>query len=87
MLRERIDAAERRQVLVTAPPFGDHLPALPNGVREDLLRAPVRALDGAISRARVTVSAMSTMVSVAVVADNEDLPISSTPYVRPAASS
>ncbi|MFG1967746.1 hypothetical protein ACGFJC_00400 [Nonomuraea fuscirosea] len=79
VLRERIDAAERRQVLVTAPPFGEHLPALPNGVREDLLRAPVRALDGAISRARVTVSAMSTMVSVAVVADNEDLPISSTP--------
>ncbi|MEV0385932.1 hypothetical protein [Nonomuraea sp. NPDC050643] len=79
VLRERIDAAERRRVLVTAPPFGESMPVLPDGVREDLLRAPVRALDGALSRARVTVSAMSTMVSVAVVADNEDLPISPTP--------
>lgn len=79
VLRERIDAAERRQVLVTAPPFGERLPELPDGVREDLLRAPVRALDGARSRARVTVSAMSTMVSVAVVADNEDLPVSPSP--------
>jgi hypothetical protein len=78
-LRERIDAAERRQVLVTAPPFGEHLPDLPEGVREDLLRAPVLALDGARSRARVTVSAMSAMVSVAVVADNDDLTISPTP--------
>ncbi|MEV0614207.1 hypothetical protein AB0I81_12855 [Nonomuraea sp. NPDC050404] len=79
VLREHIDAAERRKVLVTAPPFGERMPALPDGVREDLLRAPVRALDGAMTRARVTVSAMSTMVSVAVVADNDDLPISPTP--------
>ncbi|WP_336204212.1 hypothetical protein [Nonomuraea sp. LPB2021202275-12-8] len=78
-LRERIDAAERRKVLVTVPPFGTNLPALPEGVREDLLRAPILALDGAKSRARVTVSAMSAMVSVAVVADNDDLPISATP--------
>ncbi|GAA3534184.1 hypothetical protein GCM10022419_011960 [Nonomuraea rosea] len=77
-LRERIDAAERRMVLVTAPPFGEHLPTMPEGVREDLLAAPLRALDGARSRARVTVSAMSTMVSVAVVADNDDLLISAT---------
>ncbi|WP_157548038.1 hypothetical protein [Nonomuraea candida] len=83
VLRERIDAAERRQVLVTAPPFGERLPDLPDGVREDLLRAPVRALDGARTRARVTVSAMSTMVSVAVVADNEDLPISPAPVREP----
>lgn len=82
-LRERIDAAERRQVLVTAPPFGENLPDLPEGVREDLLRAPIRALDGARSRARVTVSAMSTMMSVAVVADNDDLPISTTPVHEP----
>lgn len=82
-LRERIDAAERRQVLVTAPPFGENLPALPEGVREDLLRAPVLALDGARSRARVTVSAMSAMVSVAVVADNDDLPVSPTPVREP----
>ncbi|GGO66958.1 hypothetical protein [Nonomuraea cavernae] len=82
-LRERIDAAERRRVLVTAPPFGEHLPHLPDGVREDLLRAPIRALDGARSRARVTVSAMSTMVSVAVVADNDDLPISATSVREP----
>ncbi|HEX4814611.1 MAG TPA: hypothetical protein VFV66_17865 [Nonomuraea sp.] len=82
-LRERIEAAERRKVMVTAPPFGHYLPGLPDGVREDLLRAPVRALDGARSRARVTVSAMSTMVSVAVVADNDDLPISATPVREP----
>ncbi|GIH94791.1 hypothetical protein Psi01_54210 [Planobispora siamensis] len=74
-LRERIEAAERRKVLVTAPPLGGNLPELPEGVREDLLRAPIRALDGARSRARVTVSAMSTMVSVAVVADTDDLPV------------
>ncbi|MCA2176345.1 hypothetical protein LDL08_09130 [Nonomuraea glycinis] len=78
-LRRRIDAAERRKVLVTAPPFGANLPALPQGVREDLLRAPIQALDGARSRARVTVSAMSAMVSVAVVADSDDLPISTSP--------
>ncbi|WP_433440477.1 hypothetical protein [Nonomuraea sp. CA-141351] len=83
VLRERIDAAERRQVLVTAPPFGQRMPVLPEGVREDLLRAPVRALDGARSRARVTVSAMSTLVSVAVVADSDDLPISTTPVHEP----
>ncbi|GGT01736.1 hypothetical protein GCM10010156_69590 [Planobispora rosea] len=83
VLRERIDAAERRKVLVAAPPFGGNLPDLPAGVREDLLRAPVRALDGARSRARVTVSAMSTMVSVAVVADNDDLPVSATPVHEP----
>ncbi|MFI7633065.1 hypothetical protein [Nonomuraea sp. NPDC049400] len=83
VLRERIDAAERRQVLVTAPPFGQRMPVLPQGVREDLLRAPVLALDGARSRARVTVSAMSTMVSVAVVADNDDLPISTAPVREP----
>jgi hypothetical protein len=82
-LRERIEAAERRKVMVTAPPFGDYLPGLPAGVREDLLRAPIRALDGARSRARVTVSAMSTMVSVAVVADNDDLPVSTTPVHEP----
>jgi len=82
-LRERIDAAERREVLVTAPPFGATLPDLPEGVREDLLRAPVLALDGARSRARVTVSAMSTMVSVAVVADNDDLAISTDPVREP----
>lgn len=82
-LRERIEAAERRKVMVTAPPFGGYLPGLPDGVREDLLRAPVRALDGARSRARVTVSAMSTMVSVAVVADNDDLPVSATPVHEP----
>ncbi|TMR97955.1 hypothetical protein [Nonomuraea basaltis] len=82
-LRERIDAAERRKVMVTAPPFGDYLPGIPDGVREDLLRAPIRALDGARSRARVTVSAMSTMVSVAVVADNDDLPVSATPIHEP----
>ncbi|MET7337358.1 hypothetical protein [Nonomuraea sp. NPDC005650] len=83
VLRERIDAAERRQVLVTAPPFGERMPTLPDGVREDLLRAPVRVLDGARSRARVTVSAMSTMVSVAVVADNDDLPVSTVPVREP----
>ncbi|HUR01901.1 MAG TPA: hypothetical protein VM347_05130 [Nonomuraea sp.] len=83
VLRERIDAAERRKVLVTAPPFGENLPDLPEGVREDLLRAPILALDGARSRARVTVSAMSTMMSVAVVADNDDLPISPTPIREP----
>ncbi|MEV0235329.1 hypothetical protein [Nonomuraea sp. NPDC050786] len=83
VLRERIDAAERRQVLVTAPPFGQRMPVLPQGVREDLLRAPVRALDAARSRARVTVSAMSTMVSVAVVADTDDLPVSATPVREP----
>ncbi|MFG1704407.1 hypothetical protein ACFLIM_14545 [Nonomuraea sp. M3C6] len=82
-LRERIDAAERRRVLVTAPPFGASLPELPDGVREDLLRAPIEALDGARSRARVTVSAMSTMVSVAVVADNDDLPVITTPVHEP----
>ncbi|TDD11243.1 hypothetical protein E1292_06175 [Nonomuraea deserti] len=82
-LREHIDAAERRQVLVTAPPFGERLPALPDGVREDLLRAPVAALDGARTRARVTVSAMSAMVSVAVVADNDDLPVSPDPVREP----
>ncbi|MGI5282413.1 hypothetical protein ACQEVF_03680 [Nonomuraea polychroma] len=82
-LRERIEAAERRKVMVTAPPFGGYLPGLPDGVREDLLRAPIRALDGARSRARVTVSAMSTMVSVAVVADNDDLPISTAPVHEP----
>ncbi|NRQ38754.1 hypothetical protein HII36_44060 [Nonomuraea sp. NN258] len=78
-LRERIDAAERRQVLVTAPPFGGTLPDLPGDVRDDLLRAPVQALDGARTRARVTVSAMTTMVSVAVVADNDDLPVHAEP--------
>lgn len=83
VLRERIDAAERRKVLVTAPPFGENLPDLPEGVREDLLRAPILALDGARSRARVTVSAMSTMMSVAVVADNDDLPISPIPIREP----
>ncbi|SDH07622.1 hypothetical protein [Nonomuraea jiangxiensis] len=82
-LREHIDAAERRQVLVTAPPFGGSFPELPEGVREDLLRGPIEALDGARSRARVTVSAMSTMVSVAVVADNDDLPVSATPVREP----
>ncbi|MGA4989555.1 hypothetical protein [Nonomuraea bangladeshensis] len=82
-LRERIEAAERRRVMVTVPPFGEFLPLLPDGVREDLLRAPVQALDGARTRARVTVSAMSTMVSVAVVADNDDLPISHTPVREP----
>nr|BFE79977.1 hypothetical protein GCM10020093_025780 [Planobispora longispora] len=29
VLRERIDAAERRRILVTAPPFGGNLPELP----------------------------------------------------------
>ncbi|MGI5270226.1 hypothetical protein ACQEUU_13820 [Nonomuraea sp. CA-218870] len=78
-LRERIDAAERRRVLVTAPPFGGTLPDLADSVRADLLRVPLLALDGARSWARVTVSAMSTMVSVAVVADNDDLAVSSDP--------
>ncbi|MEO3868629.1 hypothetical protein ABGB18_07355 [Nonomuraea sp. B12E4] len=82
-LREHIDAAERRQVLVTAPPFGGNFPELPEGVREDLLKGPIEALDGARSRARVTVSAMSTMVSVAVVADNDDLTVSATPVHEP----
>ncbi|MGW0810176.1 hypothetical protein [Nonomuraea sp. NPDC002799] len=82
-LRERIDAAERREVLVTAPPFGENLPLLPDGVREDLLKAPIQVLDGARQRARVTVSAMSTMVSVAVVADNEDLAVSADPVCEP----
>ncbi|MEU6714328.1 hypothetical protein ABZ897_22915 [Nonomuraea sp. NPDC046802] len=82
-LRERIDAAERRLVLVTAPPFGGNLPPLSDGVREDLLRAPLRVLDGARTRARVTVSAMSTMVSVAVVADNEDLQVDADPVREP----
>jgi hypothetical protein len=81
-LRERIDAAERRRVLVTVPPFGGTMPELTDCVREDLLRAPLKALDEARSRARVTVSAMSTMVSVAVVADVPDdgeLPVSPCP--------
>lgn len=78
-LREHLDAAERRGVLVTAPPFGGTLPDLADRVRRDLLRAPLQALDGARSQARVTVSAMSSMVSVAVVADNDDLPVSPEP--------
>ncbi|MGN9841135.1 hypothetical protein ACTMTI_23715 [Nonomuraea sp. H19] len=83
VLRERIEAAERRKVMVTAPPFGDSLPRLAEEVRADLLRAPIQALDGARSRARVTVSAMSTLVSVAVVADTDDLPMSTTPVREP----
>jgi len=78
-LREHLDAAERRGVLVTAPPFGGTLPDLADRVRRDLLRAPLQALDGARSQARVTVSAMSSMVSVAVVADNDDLAVSPEP--------
>jgi metal-dependent amidase/aminoacylase/carboxypeptidase family protein len=59
------------------------MPELSDTIRDDLLRAPLQVLHAAVSTARVTVSAMSHMVSVAVLADADALPVSETTRCEP----
>ena len=82
-LAHSIGEVEDRGVRVTEVPVGRTMPELSDTIRDDLLRAPLQVLHAAVSTARVTVSAMSHMVSVAVLADADALAVSETTRCEP----
>ncbi|MGE5830206.1 MAG: hypothetical protein ACM30G_17860 [Micromonosporaceae bacterium] len=68
-LRACADAAERRGVEVDLQAPVGHLPALPVAARRALTEPVIHVLAGARTRARITVVARPTDITVAVVAD------------------
>jgi hypothetical protein len=74
-LRAHVVDAERRRVVVSLePPIGT-IPDLPPEIGRALAEAPLEALRGARTEARVTVYATPREVIVSVVADAEDVPV------------